>query len=1044
MKNRMFLLVGMMLISCGMMAQKVSGTVTSSDEGTPLPGVSVVVKGTTNGTFTDAEGKYSVNAESSAILVFSFVGYTTEEMLVGNKTTIDLSLVPDIQSLQEVVVTALNIKKESKKLGYAVSTVKVDELVQNRTNNVMTSLEGKVAGLNIAPPSAGASSSNRIRLRGQASFNGFSNSPLIVINGLPMDQNARSAEGGGSPTDQGDALSQLNQDDIESITVLKGSTAAALYGNRAVNGAILINTKSGARDSGMGIEFSSNFSLDEIRDFTNYQTKYGTGIGGNRPTTRDQAVSMGNLSWGAKYDGEPTIQYDGVSRPYKADKNRFKEFYNTGSSLMNSIALSGGTPTSNFRVSYSKMNAKGISPGNTYSRDVFNVGINSNITKKLSLQTNINFAHEENKNPPMVGAQGIGFSSFLHRMPLTISIETLRKSVVNPDGSFMSTNPFDALLTNPYYLIGRRFDKTKRDRVLGTVSLRYDVFKWLFVQGRVNADVGYNSNEVNRPHGTGTTLRNSSDTGFTGTYNTTTSFNREMNMDFLIGSNHKIGEFTIEANIGGNAYTTNRRNTTQGVTDFIVKDVYSIPNGLTKTQNFGITRSQVNSIYAFGDIGYKSFLYLNLTTRTDFYSNLTPPSSIVKNPENYFNYSSVGVSFVFSELLSNLSWLDYGKLRTSYAITGNADGVPPYSTTLNYRMEDQSFGGYPIAVISNTSSPNPLLAPYKIAEKEIGLELRTFNSRLKFDVALYDKRTTNQIMPVLLSPASGYNEIRKNIGKLKNSGIELLVEGVPVTSGDFSWSVAANMAYNKSKVLALDKGQTRQVVVYFNGTGDEFLGTLAYDVGKDMNQLISRTYMRDANGNIMLDNSGKLIPSASLVNFGTANQNWTSGITNTFTYKKLSLLIHIDGKFGGKVFSSTALNGLRSGMSQASLKGRDGVIFDGVLPDGTKNNISVDPRIFYADYRSREISDPFVFSSDFIKLRNITLSYDLTSVVVKKVKFIKGLSLSAFCRNAAVLLKRIPDVDPEAFASTSDSRLGYEQHTEPTTRTFGLNLNAKF
>jgi len=1049
MKNRIFLLVGMLLMSFVVSAQQVSGTVTSSDDGTPIPGVSVIVKGTTSGTTTDADGKYKVNAETSAVLIFSFVGYASQEVQVGSNTVLNVSLVPDIQSLQEVVVTALGIKKESRQLGYAASTVKVDELVQNRTTNMMASMEGKIAGLNISPPAAGAGSSTRIRLRGQSGFAGQTNSPLIVINGLPMDQGARSAEGGGTPVDQGDALTQVNQDDIESMTVLKGATAAALYGVRAANGAIIITTKSGAKNSKFGLEFTSNVAADEIRDFTNYQTQYGTGSNGVRPSTQAEAQSMGNLSWGEKYDGVPTVQYDGVSRPYLPDKNRFKEFYRTGTTFMNTIALSGGNATTSYRTSFANQDVNGVSPNNNYHKRIFNVGLNSKVTEKLTLQTNINYAHEENNNPPQVGTQGVGFSSFLHRTPLTMSIATLKEHNANPDGSILATNPFNALLTNPYFLIGRQFNYTKRDRFLGTVLVRYDFFKWLYAQGRINTDIGYSNNEFNFPIGVNA-LRNGANTGWQGSYNVNTAYTKDINADFLLGTTHKVGDFTIGGSVGGNMRIVDNNSVAQGVTDFVVKDVYSIGNGITKTQSFGVSRQQINSLYAFVDIGYKDLLYLNLTDRIDYFSVLTPPKSVVANPKNSFNYPSVSASMIFSELLPSAKWLDYGKLRMSLASVGNVNGISPYGGQLTYAIDQQLYGTYPVATIATAGPagtndyPNPYIKPFNVTEQEIGLELRTLNSRLNFDIAAYDKRTNDQIVRAPLSPATGYTGTNINVGKLKNSGIELMIDATPVKSSNFSWNVTVNGAYNTSKVLALGPGQTRQVVVFFNGTGNEFLGSLVYDVGKQMNQLISYTYLRDDNGRVVLNSQGRLQQSKEQVNFGTANSNLTGGIINTFRYKSLSLLVQVDGKFGGKVFSSTALNGLRSGMSQESLVGRGGVVFDGVLPDGTQNTISVSPQIFYADYRTQQIADPFVFSSDFVKLRNITLSYDLTPFITKKTKVFKGLTITAYCRNAAVLLKHIPNVDPEAFASSSDTRLGYEQHTEPTTRTYGLNLNAKF
>lgn len=1024
------------------------GTVNDA-AGNPLPGVSVIQQGSKKGTVTDQSGKYTlVLTNNNSIIIFSSIGFVTKPEAIRGRNTINVTLTAQNIVMEEVVVTALGIRKEARKLGYAASSVKVDELTQNRTINVMKSLEGKVAGLEIAPPTAGAGASTRIRLRGQSGFNGQTNSPLIVINGLPMDQGARSAEGGGTvsaQTDQGDNLTQINQDDIESMTVLKGATAAALYGSRASNGAIIITTKSGAKNSKFGVEISSGFAADKILDFTDYQTEYGTGSNGVRPSSQATAQSFGNLAWGEKYDGVPTYQYDGVLRPYLPDKHRMKKFYNTGTSYTNNIALSGGNNSTSYRVSFSNQDVKGISPGNTYHRKIFNVGINSKIINKLTLQTNINYTHEENNNPPLVGAQGIGFSSFLHRIPITIAISTLKEHAVGPDGSLLSTNPFNALLTNPYYLIGRMFNYTRRDRFLGTVSLKYDFTKWLYLQGRVNADLGYNNNEQNYPHGVGVPLRNSSNTGWVGSYDVFTGFNKQLNMDFLLGANHKIGDFTIDASVGGNMYKVDNNNTHQSVTDFVVKDIYSLVNGLTKNANtYGVYKTQVNSLYAFADFSYKNFLFLNATDRVDYFSVLTPPASIIADPKNSFNYPSVSASFIFSELLPKIKWLNYGKLRMSYASVGNANGISAYSSQLTYSIDPQLFGTYPIGTIANTSNPNPLIRPYSISEKEIGLELRTLNNRLNFDIAVYDKRTNDQILPVALSPASGYSSTNVNVAKLKNTGLEVLVEGTPVKTSNFSWNISINAAYNTSKVLALNPGQTRQVVTFFNGTGNEFIGYLVYDVGKEMNQLVDYTYMRNAKGQVMLNSAGGLIPSKDMVNYGSANYKEIGGITNTFQYKNLSLLIHVDGKFGGKVFSSTALNGLRSGESKASLVGRNGVVFDGVLPDGSQNTISVSAQTFYANYRTQNIADPFVFSSDFVKLRNITLAYDLTRFISKNVKFVKGLTLAAYCRNAALLLKHIPTVDPEAFASSSDSRLGYEQHTEPTTRTYGLNLNVKF
>lgn len=1030
-------------------AKTVTGKVID-DKGETLVGVTVSEQGTQNATTTDVNGNYSLSvAGNNSVLVFTYLGYETQNQTVGARTVVNVTLVTRTSNLEEVVVTALGIKREAKKLGYATTSVKVDEIAQNRTTNVMTSLEGKIAGLDIAPPTSGAGGSTRIRLRGQSGLNGVNNAPLIVINGLPMDQGNRGAEGG-NQTDLGDNLQMVNQDDIESMNVLKGAAAAALYGSRAANGAIIITTKSGAKNTKFGVEFTSNFAADEALDFTNYQTEYGTGLGGVRPTTQGNATSNGQFAWGAKHDGVPTIQFDGVLRPYEAETGRIGKFYRTGTSFMNTIALSAGNASTSYRVSYSNQDANGISPNNDYHKKIFNLGLNSKISEKLSVNLNINYTNENNNNPPMVGQQGAGFPNFLHRTPMTLHLDVLRNNAVNSTGGEYINTGFAGTLVNPYFLIGRQFLYNKRDRFLTTATVRYDFAKWLYLQGRVNMDLGTTSTENNTPHGVGASVRNNDDSGYRGAYAITTGFNREMNMDFLLGTNnHKIGNFSVEATLGGNIYTVNGRNTNQNVTDFFVRDVYTIENGITKSQSYGINRSQVNSLYAFVDFSYKSFLYLNLTNRIDWFSVLTPPSSVlagygVTSPANSYNYPSVSASFVFSELLPDVKWLSFGKLRASYADVGSSSGINNFSGQLTYSIAQQLFGTFPMGSINNGGVPNPLIRPFGVSEKEIGLEVKTLNNRLNFDIAVYDKRTRGQIISVPLSQASGYTSTVFNLGKIKNSGLEVLVDGTPIKTSTFSWNASVNTAYNMSKVLELGPGQTRQTVVTFNATGNEFLGALVYDVGKEMNQLVSRTYQRNAAGQIMLDANGRLLATAQDVNFGSANSKVTGGFTNTFRYKALSLLVHIDWKWGGKVLSSTALNGLRQGLTQASLVGRGGVTFDGVLPDGTKNNKVVDPQQFYTDYRTLQIADPFVFRSDFIKLRNITLTYDFTSMLSKNVKFVKGLTLSASCRNVAVLKSFIPDVDPEAFASSSDSRLGYEQTTLPTTRTYGLNLNVKF
>ncbi|MFD0751351.1 SusC/RagA family TonB-linked outer membrane protein [Mucilaginibacter calamicampi] len=1047
-------------------AKTVTGKVVD-DKGEILVGVTVTEQGTQKATTTDANGNYTLSVTSdNSILAFSYIGFETQTQTVGARTAINVTLAPTNGALQEVVVTALGIKREAKKLGYAATTVKVDEITQNRTTNVMSSLEGKVAGLNISPPAAGPGSSTRIRLRGQAAFGGnnvnTSNSPLIVVNGLPMDQGEQ-AVGPNNTTDRGDALQQINQDDIESFNVLKGSTAAALYGSRAANGAIIITTKSGSKNSKFGVEFNSNFASDQVLDYNRYQTQYGMGLwdtglgGGKMPTTVAEAIAGGGQTWGAKHDPSKNAMYfDGVLRPYVAHPNRITEYYRTGTSFNNTIALSGGNSTTSYRMSYSNQDAKGISPVNDYHKKIVNLGLNSKVGEKLTLTFNLNYANEINNNPPQVGFQGAGAPNFFYRMSPSIPIDALRDSAVDPaTGAERVTSAFQTTLLNPYFSNPRQFNKRNGDRYLATTTARYDFNKYLYLQGRVAMDHQTLLTEGNTPHGVGSAnlLQNGNGPAYNGNYNVNMSRQRNMNYDFLMGTNnHKFGDFSAELTVGGNIRDDRgsgiRSQTANGL---VIRDVYTIENGVQKNVNYDYNNLGVNSLYGIADFGYKNFLYLTVTDRVDWFSVLTFPSTLVQTKNNAYNYPSVSGSFVWSELLPNVSWLNYGKLRASYAATGSASGINNFSGVLNYNLAANQFVANGISY--NTASygaqnPNPLVEPFGVTEKEVGLEIKTLGNRLNFDIAAYDKTTNKQILIAPLSAASGVTSTPVNLGKLQNKGLEFLVEGTPIRTQNFTWVSSMNASYNESRVLQLAAGATDQLVNEFNANGNEFLGKLMYKTGMAMNQLQSFTYLRNAAGQIVVGADGRLLRSASEVTFGQADPKWIGGWQNTFRYKRLSLLVHVDYKFGGKTFSSTALNGLRQGLTQASLVGREGgVKFPAVIQGTGANNadraVGVIPQTFYTDYRNLQIADPFVFNSDFIKLRNITLTYDFSDMI-KNVKGIKGLTLSASCRNVAILHKAIPDVDPESMASTGDTRLGYEQSALPTTRTFGLNLNVKF
>jgi TonB-linked SusC/RagA family outer membrane protein len=1067
--NKLFILFSFFFFSFASLAQTVTGTVTDP-ENKPVSNVTVMVKGTSRSALTNDAGQFSIAAAGTDVLVFTHVSFEIREVPINSRQSLSVSLVVFSGSMENVVVTALGIRRDARKLGYSTTSVNADELVKNRTINVGESLEGRVAGLNITPPAAGAGASNQIRLRGQVGFAGADNSPLLVINGLPMDQGARGVNSdlvGANQRDRGDNLANINPDDIESMTVLKGSTAAALYGSRAARGAIIITTKSGQRNQGIGVDFTSSYTAQEALNFLDeiVQTEYGQGTNGAKFTTVGQIRSSGHFGWGAKLDGQPTINFDGEMRPYSAYPFQLYDFLQTGTNLTNTLGLSGGNANGSFRASISTTDAEGIVPSNEYKRTIFNVGINHNVTKKLKFNLNINYADEDYINPPQIGQQGDGAVNFFNRMPISTPIDAYRIHAKDPvTGAEWQTSGFLGTVNNPYYpLQGGQKYKEDRNRLLGTATLRYDLTSWLYAQGRFNYDRGTNFMESFALNGTGanTVIATTSPTlTYRGNYNVNQTTTTDINADFLLGVNKEFGKFSVDANFGGNTLRTEFKQMVQSATNFTVPDLYSYRNGTVKGAgdgyNYGKTR--VNSLYGLLEFGYNNLVYINVTGRNDWFS--------VLNPENNSKfYPSVSGSFVFSELLKDLPWLNFGKLRASWAQVGSVAGVGAYDGVLTYGLNANLFNGQTLASISGNNAPNPALQPFTVTEKEIGLEFRLFNNRLMLDIGAFDKVTTEQIVDVNLSTTSGYNTSKQNQASLKNQGLETLIEYKAVQNKNFSWQTSWNNAYLKTEVLDVGTPSGTRLLLYFNGTGNEFLGEIRYTEGMAMNQLYTRTYLRNEKGEILVKDNGVFLatngttPGAENTNgflpVGSSIPKFTGGWSNTFTYKKFSLGVHIDYKFGGVVLTSTLLNMTRQGHSKLSLVGReDGLIFPGVyqssgLPNTTKITVSSTPinlQQFYTEYRNAQVGDPFIFKSDFVKLRNISLAYSFTDLIkkVSLLNFVKGLTLSASCRNVAILHKDLPGLDPEAVQSSGDIRSGYENSSLPTTRNYNLTLNVKF
>ncbi len=1019
----------------------ITGQVTDAS-GNILPGVTIGVKGSSIKTSTDVQGRYRISVPDNGVLIFTSVGFETQEIAVRNNETINVQLVQTATKLNEVVVTALGIKKEAKSLGYATSTVAPEQITLNRTTNFMNALTGKMPGVNITSLGSGSGGTSKIRIRGQSSF-GANNSPLIVVNGVPIDNTNFGARGDASTrgsnrtSDGGDGLSSIDPDNIESMTVLKGAAASALYGSRAKDGVIMITTKSRGTGTGINVEFNTNFTSDNPLDYTDYQYEYGQGENGVRPKTPNP--TSGQWSFGEKFQpGMTQILFDGVEVPYTPQRNQITQYYRKGNSLTNTVTVSSGGEFGGFNLSLSNLSSLAILPGSDFNRKNVDLGFIQTMAKKLTVSGNISYSNERRNNPPNIAEQDYS-PVVIFNMANSMPMDLLRQYAKNAAGDEFLWSRFTNR-TNPYFAL-TRFDKIVRDRVFGNLTARYEFTDWLYLQGRIGQDYYTRAQDYNLP--TGSQRQAPAAPGFVnGEYVQDVRRFREMNADILVGAKQNFGVIGADVTIGGNQMQRKSERNNVLVNDFYTRGLYTLGNGRQLNPIYEISERRVNSLYAAGELSYKGFLYVNGTVRNDWFSTLSPQNRSIL-------YPSITGSFVFSEAFkgSMPAWLTFGKIRAAYAEVGSDTDVPPYSNSLFYAINPAQFpnpsgAGQPLAGINASTVPNPNLKPMRVTEKEFGLEMRMFKN-LSLELTYYNKLSSDQILQAQTSDASGYLTQLINVGEGRNKGVEMMVSGSPVTTSAFTWNTSFNAAYNYSKVLSLGSSISDSIITV--GTGD-FSGELRQVVGKPIGQLYGYGYLRDEQGRQVFDaGNGRPLRTPAQIAFGSAVPVWTGGFTNNLNYKGINLTFLVDFKLGHKMISGTNFNAWRHGLHKATLNGREEnyVIGNGVNPNKQPNTTRSGVQAFYETVRSQNISEEFVYNAGLWQLRQITLGYDFTRHV-KDVKFIKGLRLNAVANNVAVLKKWVPNIHPEQFGFPSDNLVGLEATGLPITRSIGFNLNVKF
>lgn len=1004
--------------------QTIKGQVTDT-KSAPLPGVSVMIKGTTIGATTDDKGMFSLSVpDGNSALVFTYIGFVTQEIAVNNQTVINVKMAEATNSLNEVVVTALGINRQKKSLGYAVTELKGDEFTQARENNVANALTGKVAGVNAIGTSTGPGGSSRVVIRGNGSLTG-ENQPLYVVNGMPIDNTTP----GGSATvngitnnvDRGDGIGGINPDDIETMTVLKGGTAAALYGSRAANGVILITTKKGRAQKGIGVEYNSTATMEDIAVYPNYQYEYGQGDGGVAPTTLAEAQSTGRRSWGAKIGSIPTfVAADGQTHSYTAQKNNLKNFYQTGTSFTNTLAFTGGSEGLTYRFSASDLNSRGLLPSTTYDRKTGNLALNGKLSSKLSFEAVAQYNLETGHNRTGAG-DALGNPNWLPYMAAnTVDVRWLKPGY-DANGNELTWNDA-AIASNGYFVINKYKEDDTKNRFISQGSVVYEPIKDLVFKATISRDF-YSYNYVNIlptgtlyiPNGQYSAIRsNLSETNGMVTGNYKTKITKDIGLSILGGVNSRR--------------YINEQVTMTGST-FTIPYFYSYTNLATASTVPYTGHTATNSIFSSADFDYKSLFFLTVTGRKDWFSTLSA------NHNNIF-YPSVGGSFILSDAVKLPAIFNLAKIRASYAQVGGST-PDPYVINLSYSNVPSS--GPTLQNVTSTQITNANLRPLTSTTKEVGAEVQMLKNRLSFDVTYYDRKTTNDIVNSTISSTSGYNSVVLNVGEVSNKGIELLINGSPVKNKEFGWNVSYNFAYNDNEVIKLTDNVSSMQVASSVGNWAYLNNIVGYSAG----EIVGTRMLRDASGNVVFNKTTGLPVQSDLQVLGKSVAPYTMGLTNTFRYKRFSLSTLLDGKFGNKIFSVAEVYQTRLGLLKTTLPGRDGgLVLNGVDQTGAAYNRTVSVanlRTYYDNYKN--YSELFLHDGSFLKLRQVILSYSIPVNDLKLVK-LQSANISFVARNLAILYKKT-DFDPES-SFTNGNNQGIESIGLPHTRSFGLNLSVKF
>lgn len=1045
-----------------LIAQKLlQGTVVDLETGEGFPGANVVVKGEARGTITDFDGSFELNVtDDKTILVVSYTGFDSKEIAVRDQTIINVKLAPSTTKLAEVVVTALGIKRDERALGYAIQQVDTEGIDKAKETNIVNSLTGKVAGVQISNSSGNIGGSSRITIRGVNSISG-NNQPLFVVDGTPIDNsnyNSQDQTSGNGGRDYGNAAQDINPDDIESISILKGPSASALYGSRASNGVILITTKSGEGKKGIGVSVNSSTMFSNVFLLPEMQNEYGGGF----KLTFDEVVdpidglnyktvnTNANNSWGPKFDGTLVRHWDsmypgepnyGEVRPWQATPNNIEDFFETGVALSNNVSISAANDKGSFRLSYTNLDQKGIMPNSSLKRNTISFSAKSKFADKLSAGAKINYIRTDAVGRPATGDwspnRPVNVLTYWYAWTQR-QIDPARLKTYNSERYYHMTwntqgigrHLDQSYNNNPYFTLYESYNNDSKDRVYGNVNLTYNILPKLSLTLFARTDF-YTDRREDRAS-IGGYLQNA--------YEEDLYQFREDNVELLGQYSVDIGadldlNVTFGGNIRKNKFENNYTRTQGGLS---VANFYNLEASLERPEMTDFkTEKEVQSIYTSANLGYKDFLFFEASLRNDW-------SSTLPENNNSYLYPAASSSFVFTNLMSGLELLSFGKMRVGWAQVGN--DTDPYSLAITY-ANGNPYGNTSVFTVDDNLS-NSSLRPESVVNVEGGLDLRFFDNRIGVDFTLYKVTTSDQIIALPVSSSTGFESLIVNAGKMENKGIELMLSGTPIKGEDFSWDVNFNYARNRNKVLELAVGQDN-----FELGGRDGTNSVNATAGQPYGTIITPNVIYDdLTGKPIVGSNGLYLRNPGEV-VGNIMPDFTGGLSNTLTYKGLSLSALIDFQSGGDIWSETNQNGKANGQFIETVGNNDlgnpqrdpvseggGIRADAVTESGEANTVYVEAQNYWKQLYSLDGLE--IYDASYIKLREISIGYSIPRKYAQKLS-LEAINVSIFSRNVAVLHKNIPNIDPSEIAYGTDNVQGLEGASIPAPRMVGFNISFK-